>query len=209
MARIQGAGYRSHTAVGWGMGTATLYPVREAVTPEQLERIAALPHLAGLAQLNRLVVPERIDDAVALRSAAAAVHADMLLGYTFDTTFGSKTLVPALGVITLGLFPNERARVTSRAAAALLDTRTGYVYGLAEATERVEQLANAWTTEDAIDDARQRAERDAFASLVGELETMWTGVVARHAGRPADVPTDAASPDLRPAPPGATYPAGP
>jgi hypothetical protein len=52
---------------------------------------------------------------------------------------------------------------------------------VSEATERTDQLANAWTSEQAIDDSRRRAESLAFEKLVGELETTWRGVVNRYA----------------------------
>ncbi len=179
VARVQGAGYRSMTVDSYGYGQVGVVTTRDVEKDEQVARIAALPGIAGLAPVNRLLLPGRIDSELDLRRVAASVQADMLLLYTFDTRFNTGTTIPALGVVTLGLFPNKEARVTSTASAVLLDTRTGYVYGVCEATAQTEQLANAWSTKDAVDQARRRAETRAFDSLVGEFEKVWTGVAAR------------------------------
>lgn len=182
VARLQGNGYSSYTGRSYGYGNFTLVTHRDVEKQEQFDRLAALPMVRGLAPLNRLVVTAEIREEQDLREAAASVQADMLLIYTFDTRFGVRTTVPFLGVITLGVFPNEEARVTSTASAALIDTRTGYVYGLAEATSQRQQLGNAWTSSDAVDDARLAAEREAFERLVTEVETMWRGVAQRFTG---------------------------
>lgn len=186
--RVQAADYRSYSydrAGGGSTGTGELchiVTVREVETAEQFERLSKMPMVAGVAPVNRLMAPTRVGSEKDLRMMAAGVQADMLLIYTLDTTFGSETVVPVLGTITLGLFPAKEARVTSTASAALVDTRTGYIYALAEGTAKTEQLANAWTTGEAVDQSRRRAEAEAFDKLVGELETAWKGVVARYVG---------------------------
>lgn len=157
--------------------------------------------LRGLAPLNRLVTPDDLRTERELREAAANVQADMLLVYTFDTRFGSEQKIPFMKTITLGIFPTDEAQVTSTASAALVDTRNGYVYGLAEATNTQTQAANAWTTRDAIDQSRTRAEREAFDDLVKEIEGMWLSVVKTYGpvtgstGTPGQAqPASAASP---------------
>lgn len=181
VARLQSGGYYSHTVRSYGTGSFGVVTTRDVETDEQFERVASLPGVAGLAPMNRLVLTNRIENEKDLREAAATLQADMLLLYTFDTVFDTGTTVPALGVITLGLFPNKEARVTSTASAVLIDTRTGYVYAVCEATNKAEQLANAWSSGDAVDDARRRAERRAFEALVGEFENAWPNVAARLA----------------------------
>jgi len=59
--------------------------------------------------------------------------------------------------------------------------RTGFIYGVAEATSVEEQRATFWSTKEAIDSARQEAEKSAFQKLVGEIEKLWGGVIATHA----------------------------
>jgi hypothetical protein len=179
--RVQAAGYRSFTSDGYGSGRMTVVTNREVESEAAFTRLTKLPLVRGIAPLNRLVVPAKVNSDRELREAAAAVQADMLLLYTFDTRFGERTTVPAAGLITLGLFPNEEQRVTSTASAALFDTRNGYVYGLAEATSKTAQLSNAWTSREAADEARLRAETEAFDKLTIELQSVWTSVVANHA----------------------------
>lgn len=83
--------------------------------------------------------------------------------------------------ITLGLSPTQNASVICTASAVLLDTHNGYVYGVAEATDRSSQIASAWITDAAVDAARRRTESAAFAKLVEELKKTWGGVVRSYA----------------------------
>lgn len=180
VARVQGPGYTSGTARGYGNGSYTLLTLRDIEKDTDFERLAKLPMLAGVAPLNRLVVPAEIRKEEDLRNAAAQVQADILLIYTLDTQFWTETTVPYLGKITLGLFPNEEAKVTTTVSSAFIDVRTGYIYGLSEATETRSRLANAWTSRDAIDQARRDVEAAAFAKAVGEWEKTWTGIASRY-----------------------------
>lgn len=178
--RVQGRGYRSHSVDGYGQGDFTVITVRDVETQEQLERLERLPMIREFVPLNRMVLTGAIYTEKNLREAAANVHADMLAIYTFDTKFGRSTTIPYLGIITLGLFPNEQATVTSTASAALIDTRNGYVYGVYEATARKDRLTNAWSSEDAIDAARRDAEAQAFDDLVTQFEQGWPRIVAQY-----------------------------
>jgi hypothetical protein len=185
---VQGAGYRSHTSEGYGEGRFTVVTTRDVETPEAFTRLKSLPMIGGVSPLNRLVMPRRLDNEEDLREAAASAQADMLLVYTFDTTFGTQNKVAPLGLITLGLFPDREARVTSTASAAILDTRNGYIYGLTEGTGRDDRITNAWTNKAAIDESRRKAEQEAFDALVNNLATLW-GEVVQNYGPPASALT--------------------
>lgn len=183
-ARVQDSGYRSYTYSGSSSdGAFSLVSVRDVETPEALAKLERLPMIRGFGPLNRFVVSgtRNIRD---LRNAAAELQADMLLVYTFDTRFGEHKTVPALGVITLGLFPDTEARVTSTVSTALIDTRTGYIYGVTETTAREESLANVWTSGDAIDKSRRAAESRAFSDAVTEFERLWSNVVRQYGPAP-------------------------
>jgi hypothetical protein len=178
--RVQDRGYVSYTARGYGEGRYTVVTVRDVETDEDIERLEQLPMVRGIAPLNRLVLPTRLMDDSDLREGAAAVRADMLLIYTFDTTFQVKDEVPPLGILTLGLFPDDHARIASTVSAVLLDTRNGYVSRLLEATSRREKTTSGWTRDAVVDKARREAEAEAFEKLVGELETTWQRVVDEY-----------------------------
>jgi hypothetical protein len=60
-----------------------------------------------------------------------------------------------------------------------LDTKTGFVYGAFEATEKRSTLNTSWGTKDAADRVRQDAEKAAFKGLVGEFEKSWPAIVER------------------------------
>jgi hypothetical protein len=108
----------------------------------------------------------------------------MLLVYSMDTGFNvENTDLGPLSLITLGFLPNKKARVTATASAAIFDVRTGFIFGVAEATATEQQRATFWSSSEAIDSARLAAEANAFQKLIGEVEKLWGGVVATHAAR--------------------------
>lgn len=187
--RVQEGGYTSQTYRTRGPGRFTVVGVREAESSVDMQKLAALPQIRGLAPLNTLVLPKQVDREMDLRMAAASVQADVLLLYTFETQFYSDTTVPVLGIITLGLFPNEMKRVTSTASAVFVDTRTGYVYGLCEATAKTDRLHNAWTSAEALENARLAAERDAFAKLADEMGKTWMQIAAEYGPRVGSIGT--------------------
>ena len=181
VARIQAPGYCSRSSASFGKGNYSIVTARDVETEEQFARVARLPLVSGLAPMNRLLFDHDLENDVQLRSAAAKLHAGVLLVYTFDTAFYDNQMAQPLNVISLGLSPTKTIRVTTTASAVLLDTRNGYIYGLAESSATRNKLTNAWMTDDMIDDARRKNEAEAFESLIGELERTWTAVVNQHA----------------------------
>jgi hypothetical protein len=179
--RVQATGYESQTAKGWGHGAYSVVTQRDIENMEpRLAELEKLPMVKGLAPINRLLLPQELQSDLELRQAAAALHADMLLVYTLDTTLEVQDVAGPLTVLTLGLSPNQFAHVLCTASAVLLDTRNGYVYGVAEATEQQKQLADAWTSENAVDQTRKRVESKAFSKLVGNLQETWAGVAQTY-----------------------------
>lgn len=181
MARVQSSGYHSRTASAYGSGAYALITTRDVEKDDTIARLSALPNVRGLAPISRLLVPPQLQDEGDLRAAAARVKSDILVLYTFDTKFFVRDFAQPVSMFTLGLSPNKKAYVTTTASAILLDTRTGFVYGGAESTAKSSQLANGWTSEDAVDDTRLRTERESFDKLVAELEKTWAGVVRQYA----------------------------
>lgn len=207
--RVQAPGYISETAKGWGNGAYSIVTQRDIEGQEQElnELRQRMPMCTGLAPINRLLLPQDLHSDVELRQAAGALHADMLLVYTLDTTFQVQDVAAPISVITLGLSPNQVAHVICTASAVLMDTRNGYVYGVAEATDQQNQLASAWTSEAAVDQTRKRVEAKAFAKLVGQLEQTWPGVVANLQAANATPSVPASSSALIPNE-GPRYPTG-
>lgn len=180
--RVQGPQYQSHTYRGRGDGGRfTVVTNREAEKDEQFQRLLKMPLVAGVAPVNRMLLTGPCNSEEDLRKIAARLQADMLLVYTFDTQFYVKDFAKPVTVVTLDLSPNRAAKVTTTASALLMDTRSGYIYGLAEASAQSSQLTNAWSDEDTIDDTRRRTEAESFEKLVGEVEKSWKGVVDQYA----------------------------
>jgi len=182
VARIQASGYSSPTNRCYGTGQYYVVTTRDIEPEETFDRITRLPQLEGLALMNRLLLSPNFKSMKDLRLAAASLKTDLLLVYSLDTGFNIDSVdVGPLGLITLGFLPNKKAKVTATASAAIFDVRTGFIYGVAEATSVEEQRATFWSTKEAIDAARQEAEKSAFQRLVGEIEKLWGGVIAAHA----------------------------
>ncbi len=120
--RIEATGYEARTVELYGDGAYRVVVTHDVEKPEQFKRLASLPQLAGLEPLNRLELPQQLNSDMDLRQAAARVHADMLLVYTFNDTFDDRDLASALTLLTIGISPNKSLTVTSTASAVLIDT---------------------------------------------------------------------------------------
>jgi hypothetical protein len=179
--RIQATGYHSDSTQTYGTGNYCVVTTRDIESPTDFNKLAKLPMVTGIAPLNRLLLPQQLNSDLELRQAGASLHADMLLIYTLDTSFQVEDHLAPMSVITLGLSPNMTAQVVTTASAVLLDTRNGYLYGYAEATEHGGQLTNGWMTEAAVEDSKKRTESRAFAKLVDGLQGTWNGVIVSFA----------------------------
>ena len=71
----------------------------------------------------------------------------------------------------------------------LIDVRTGYVYGTAEATAEEHKRANIWSKRNAVESSRLSAEEQAFDDFIDEFGTLWKGVVDIHAATQPVLPT--------------------
>jgi len=187
VARVQASGYSSQSNYCYGSGRYCVVTTRDIESEDSYEKLAKLPQVAGLGLMNRLLLPSKLTSTRELRQGAAKLRADLLLMYSLDTGFRiDDTDLGPLAPITLGFLPTKKARVTATASAALFDVRTGYVYGLAEATAVEEQRGTFWSSSDAVDGARKAAETAAFRKLVGEIASLWDDVLKTH--RPIGTP---------------------
>ena len=183
VARIQAPGYVSYSNRGYGHGSFSVLTARDIETEEDFARIGAMPGIASVGQLSRVLLPAELNSARDLRTAAAQLRGDVVLLYTLDTSFRTDTVrIGPLQAVGLGFFPNKKAKVTATCAAAFMDVRTGYVYGVAEASATEEQRSNIWNTQSALEEARAVAEREAFAGALAEVEKVWSTMLAQHGG---------------------------
>ena len=180
---VQAPHYRSYLtdAEGgvYGEGRYSVITTKETEDDADMERLSHLPDVGGLISVSTLLLPRRLESDRDLREAAAKLKADMVLIYTFDTSFHNNDLSIPLNVVTLGLTPTRQVFVNVTASALLIDTRTGFIYAAIEANEKRKVLSNAWLSQDTADRARRNAEKAAFKGLVGQFETNWPKVVER------------------------------
>jgi hypothetical protein len=179
--RVQGQGYVAGGTGCIGRGAFCVVTARDLEHEQDYARLGDLAGVAAIGPVTALLVPGRLESLDDLRLAAASLKADMLLVYTVDTRFHveGKPLGP-LSLVSLGMIPNKKANVTTTASAALVDVRSGFIFGVAEATARADQRATIWSTQDAIEAARSETERESFVGLLGEFERLWQGVVNEH-----------------------------
>jgi hypothetical protein len=182
VARVQAPGYQAYKVSSFGTGRYSVVTTREVESEDDFTRLSKLPEVAGIAPLNRILLPSKLDSIKSLREASARLKADILLIYTFDTTFhaGEQKFAP-LNVISLGLLKNKEVTVTTTVSAAFFDVRTEYLFGLSEATSRESKNASVWSTSSAVDDLRVTTEKAAFKKLLPEIEKTWTGIVSQYA----------------------------
>ncbi|QOJ00057.1 MAG: hypothetical protein HRU70_05975 [Phycisphaeraceae bacterium] len=180
--RVQSPGYDNHRRYGsYGSGRYSVVNTRDVETDAHFARLRSLPRIAGVAPISSLQLPAKLESSEDLRAAAASLHAELLLVYTIDTRFFTDDLAPPLSFVTLGLFPSKTAQCRTTASCVLLDTRTGFVYAVAQGSGSADQLANGWTSDSAVEDARLRSERRAFETMLAEFENAWPVVVHAHA----------------------------
>lgn len=180
--RVQAPEYRSTTWQPQSSGSGlAVVSVREVEKPEHLARVRSLPNVRDVTLATPLLFPARVDTSEQLRLAAAQTQADLLLVYTFDTVFRTDEKDPLLAIITLGIAPTQIDSITSTAQCVLLDVRSGFFYGSAEATERTERRIGSSFSAFPVDSRRLVVEGQAFEKLLGELERLWPEIVARHA----------------------------
>jgi len=195
--RVQGATYSS-ASYGRSYGSQgarfSLMSVRELETEQQLARISAWPWVREVALGNSLLNDSKARDELDLRKMAAQLQADLTVIYTIDTAFRSDDEAPLLTVVSLGLIPTYVDSITATASAVMVDTRTGYLYGTAEATERRDRRTGLLYKDSTLDQTRLEIERAAFAKLVDEFERMGVLVAERHLAQTPPQALPAASP---------------
>jgi hypothetical protein len=175
---------------------AMRFPARVAIAPQcdqarqqlrnldaagKLDSLKKLPNLAGIAPLSTLVMSHngKVTTDVLLREAAAKLHADAILILKVDEHVTDGKIFAPLTPLSLGLLPNNRVAVVCTALAALVDTRTGYVYGTLERSAGRACLASSWD-DFARDRTVERAAGDAMLKLFSEVPDFWRGVVHAH-----------------------------
>jgi hypothetical protein len=187
IARVQATGYKNHRNESFGEGRFSVVTSHDVEKEEDYQRIASMPMVKTAGPINRMLLPTQLDTIQSLRTAAARLRADILLLYTFDTTFhvGAQQFRP-LNVIALGFLSNKEVTVSTTASAVFFDVRTEFLYGLAEATARESQYSSMWGNSDVVDDLRVATEAQAFHLLTAEIEKTWDGIIKTYTNNKND-----------------------
>jgi hypothetical protein len=159
---------------------ATREQIRALSARGALDRVKSLPAIANVATLSPLLAAKSTKPDLVAREAAARLHADAVLLVSTETQATDGKILAPLTAFTLGMLPNKHYEIVSTAMAALVDTRTGYVYGIIEESRARSGLTMAWGSDDVMTRTRSAAERDALTKLFSEFPAFWNGVVQKH-----------------------------
>lgn len=172
--RVQAADYRSASALRIAGGAFSL--ITEPQTPV-LDAVAGWPQVERAAALPRSLLPPELGTLDDLRLAAVKDLADVLLVYTLDTRFeaGGQPIAP-LDTVSPDRAPGAEPRILTRASALLLDARTGFRYGAADADAAMDALD--WRSAEALERQRRDAEQRALDALLAHLLTQWRALGA-------------------------------
>lgn len=151
----------------------------------KLDALSSLPQLARTTVISPAIIGEtdsehRITADLRLREAAAKLHADAVLIIATETQATDGKIIAPLTALSLGLLPNKRYELIATAFAALVDTLTGYVYGTDEKSRARTGITISWGSDDVIQNARAKVEREAVEKLFADFPAFWRGVVATH-----------------------------
>ncbi len=151
----------------------------------KLDNLNSLPQLARTTIISPAIIGEtdhehRITADLRLREAAAKLYADAVLFLAIETQATDGKIIAPLTDLSLGLLPNKHYELIATAFAALVDTRTGYVYGTDEKSRARSGITMAWGSDDVIHRARSKVEREAMEKLFADFPAFWRGVVAAH-----------------------------
>ncbi len=175
------------------MDAESQLPLRALDAAGKLDALKSLPQLANTVNVSSLLIstngelpgpdgkpaPIWNKSDLSLREAAARLHCDAVLLLKIDSTVTDGKVFAPLSLVTLGMFPNDRTEVISTALAALVDTRTGYVYATAERSAGKTCHAISW--DDSTRDKTMRlANQKAMEKLFTEFPALWAGIVAKH-----------------------------
>lgn len=177
IARVQGTGYRGQLT---GTSSFVVATERSGEDEVDLERFESLEGLRGFSPINGLLLADAAATPMDLRTAAARLHADMLLLYTFSTSSTERDVMPPLSLVTLGLAPTKTQDVTMTASAVLIDVRTGFVYATMEAVEDRGALSNSWNTSEARDRSSTKLEARSLNALLEHFEVVWPRIVKNY-----------------------------
>jgi len=159
----------------------SVLPVIDDISNEESREIARqLSGVQTIAPLSSLLFTDNKASDLAIRSAAAKLHANVVLVYTLNTSTNTSDFIEPLTVLTLGLLPNRTYRVNAVVSAILMDTQTGFVYGTLEEKDSRTGLTMAWGSEDATTGAMRKAEKSAIKKLLKEFPAFWNNIYRLH-----------------------------
>lgn len=155
-----------------------------------LDALAKQPGIQGVGALNALIIPRGEPNALkAIRRAAAKIHADMAFIYVVNSGRHVEDQAPLFSFLSLGLAPLQKLDANATLSAALIDVRTGYIYGVISATADKQDRSIGWLSRSESKSLRLESEAEVFSKLVESIPGSWKSVSSRYGANkaPAEV----------------------
>lgn len=153
---------------------------RDVETAKDLETLSKLPGVDGVVTFNRLIVPPSLSSDLDLRQAAAKLHADVILVYSFETESENEDKFPLLSAVTLGLAPDCHYKAETTISGILMDTKTGFIYGTVEESESRDGITSGWLVRATLESNRKKVERGAFDKFLSSYAQLWNRIYGKY-----------------------------
>ena len=163
------------------------------------EKVSKWPLITNVTRVSPLLLGTEMATQTDIRRVAGQLNSDILLLYTFNSHVKRNDWFAPLSIASLGTAPTIQVNVTSTVSAILVDSRTGYLYAMIEASGKSYHFAGGLNEDDAKKTATRRADRRALERMVKDFEGAWAEVLRQHAGVSAQPTVSQVSPSGRPA----------
>jgi len=147
---------------------------------EYAKTLGSLPGIAGMVNMNNTMVRSNRVSYASLRKEARNLGADLVAIYKFNTSTHTNNVSTLLSVATLGAAPTNGHRSVSAVSLLIMDARTGYVYGVEQASAEKRALSTSWGNDGASDHAEFRAEQVAMDEIMKKVPGFWKMLYAKH-----------------------------
>lgn len=156
--------------------------VNESMLQVQLsyKELTTLQGIDEVVTVNKLLISGCDRSSDGLRKAALSLKAELLYIYTLDTQYDETDWSSAMSLYTLGLSPTITVEVTTNAMGILIDSQTGYVYGVLQASSEKSQKAAFLTRQNAWDQCSKVTQQEAFERMNERFKVTWAGILSQY-----------------------------
>lgn len=137
-----------------------------------LETVSQMEMVKSVSELPLLETSEKPSLGM-LRESARRAGGDLLLIYSINGRLREGGTVPLVGLLSLGVIPDQSEIGEAVVGAALIDVRTGACLVSSGASASVKKVSNAWGRGASRHEAQSGAVTEAATKALTELKSRW------------------------------------